>query len=107
MSIAVNPILPVIATPGAAPDLVLQPGSVVDAQVLKLLSDDLVQIAIAGLSINVAWEVALSAGQRLQLAVPQSESEISLAIVVPQAGASTATSADMVTLAPEATTNAT
>jgi hypothetical protein len=107
MSISVNPILPVFATQGVAPDLVLQPGSVVDAQVLQLLSDDLVQIAIAGLSINVASEVPLSAGQRLQLAVSQNESGIRLAIVAPQVNASTATSADTVTLAPEATINGT
>ena len=37
MSISVTPILPVIAAQSAAPDLVLQPGSVVDAQVLQIL----------------------------------------------------------------------
>ena len=47
MSISVNPLLPVIAAQGAAPDIVLQPGSVVDAQVLKILSNNLVRIAIA------------------------------------------------------------
>ena len=54
----VNPILPVIAAQPVAPELVLQPGTVVDAQVLKVLSDDLVRIAIAGLSIDVLSEVS-------------------------------------------------
>src|SRR3979411_2811122 len=78
MSISVNPILPVVATQGAvvatqgaAPELVLQPGTVVDARVLKLLSDDLVRIAIANLSIDVLSEIPLSAGQTLQLAVSE------------------------------------
>ena len=31
MPISVNPILPVIAAQSAAPDLLLQPGSIVDA----------------------------------------------------------------------------
>jgi len=43
--------LPVIKA--AAPDLVLKPGTVIDAEVIKLLSDDLVRIAISGLSIEV------------------------------------------------------
>ena len=46
MSISVNPILPVVATQGEAPELGLQPGTVVDARVLKLLSENLVRIAI-------------------------------------------------------------
>jgi flagellar hook-length control protein FliK len=102
MSISVNPLLPVVGAQGVAADLVLQPGSVVEAQVLKLLSDELVQIAIAGLSIDVVSEVSLSAGQNLQLAVSQTESGIRLAIVPPQAGAGTPTSPDTVTLAPDA-----
>ena len=52
-----------------APELVLQPGSVVNAQVLKVLSADLVRIAIASLSIDVASEIPLQQGQTLQLAV--------------------------------------
>jgi len=31
MSISINPIFPVIAAQGASPDLVLQPGTVIDA----------------------------------------------------------------------------
>src|SRR5437868_3464440 len=71
MPISVNPTIPVIAAQSVAPDLVLQPGTVVDAQVLKLLSDNLVRIAIAGFSIDVLSEVPLAAGQTLQLAVSQ------------------------------------
>jgi hypothetical protein len=67
MSISVNPVLPVTAAQSAAPELVLRPGTVVDAEVLKLLSDNLVRIAIANLSIDVLSEVPLSAGQSYSL----------------------------------------
>jgi hypothetical protein len=102
MSISVNPVLPVAAAQSAAPDLLLQPGTVVDAQVLKLLSDNLVRIAIANLSIDVLSEVPLSAGQTLQLAVSQSEGGIRLAVVGQGAGAAAGLTSDSVTLAPEA-----
>src|ERR1700716_1878739 len=85
MSISVNPIHPVIAASGAAPDLLLQPGTVVDAEVLKILSDNLVRIAISSLSIDVLSEVPLSAGQTLQLAVSQTPDGIRLAVVEPGA----------------------
>src|SRR6266852_2307712 len=100
MSISVNPILPVTAAQSAAPELVLQPGTVVDARVIKLLSDNLVRIAIANLSIDVLSEVPLSAGQTLQLAVSEMDGGIRLA-VVGQGGAA-GTSSDTVTLAPDA-----
>jgi hypothetical protein len=80
MSISVSPILPVIAAQGAAPDLVLQPGSVVDALVLKILSENLVRIAIAGVSVEVLSEIPLSAGQSLQLAVSQTPDGIRLTV---------------------------
>src|SRR5229473_2147877 len=102
MSISVNPILPVTAAQSAAPDLLLQPGTVVDAQVIKLLSDNLVRIAIANLSIDVLSEVPLSAGQTLQLAVSQSEGGIRLAVVGQGSGAAADLTPDSVTLAPEA-----
>ncbi len=105
MSISVTPILPVIAAQSAAPDLVLQPGSVVDAQVLQILSDNLVRIAIASVSIDVLSEVPLQAGQALQLAVSQTEGGIRLA-VVGQGAAAAAASADTVTLAPDAMVDA-
>jgi Flagellar hook-length control protein FliK len=87
MPISITPTIPVISAQGAAPNLVLQPGTVVDAQVLKLLSADLVRIAIANLSIDVVSEVPLQAGQTLQLAVSQTDNGIRLAVVGQGAGA--------------------
>ena len=84
MAISINPVLPVLAAQevgGVAPELVLQPGSVVNAQVLKVLSADLVRIAIASLSIDVASEIPLQQGQNLQLAVTQTKGGIRLAMV--------------------------
>jgi hypothetical protein len=97
MSISVNPTLPVIAAPSVAPDLVLQPGSVINAQVLKVLSGDLVRIAISNLAIDVLTEIPLVAGQALQLAVSQTADGIRLALV---GGGSVGTSSDTVTLSP-------
>ena len=74
MAISINPVLPVLSAQeagGVAPELVLQQGSVVNAQVLKVLSADLVRIAIASLSIDVGSEIPLQQGQNLQLAVTQ------------------------------------
>lgn len=85
MSIAINPIFPVIGAQGVTPGVVLQPGTVIDATVLKVLDANLVRIAIANLSIEVLSEVPLKAGQTLQLAVSQTEQGVKLAIV-PQAG---------------------
>jgi hypothetical protein len=110
MSISVNPILPVIAAQGAAPDLLLQPGSVVDAQVLKILSENLVRIAIAGVSVEVLSEIPLSVGQSLQLAVSLTPEGIRLAVAGPDTGAAAGTSgttAGTVTLAPNAVADAT
>ena len=84
MAISVKPVLPVLAAQEAgsvAPDLVLQSGSVVNAQVLKVLSADLVRIAIASLSIDVLSEVPLREGETLQLAVSQGKDGIRLAVV--------------------------
>src|SRR3954447_25893792 len=81
MPISVNPIFPVIAAQGAAGDVVLQPGTVIDAQVLKILANDLVRIAIANLSIEGMSEIPLQAGQTLQLAVSQTPQGIKLAVV--------------------------
>jgi hypothetical protein len=84
MALTVNPSLPVIAAQAAGSatsGVVLQPGTVVDAQVLKV-AENLVQIAIAGLSIDVLSEVALTPGQNLQLAVSQtSDGTVRLAMV--------------------------
>ena len=88
-----------------APELVLQPGSVVNAQVLKVLSADLVRIAIASLSIDVASEIPLQQGQNLQLAVMQTKDGIRLAMVG-QGGDAGGASADAVTLSPDALADA-
>ena len=105
MAISINPVLPVLAAQeagGIAPELVLQPGSVVNAQVLKLLSADLVRIAIASLSIDVASEIPLQAGQNLQLAVSRSkDGGIRLALL-----GQGADGADAVTLSPDALADA-
>ena len=104
MPISVNPTVPVITAQGVASGLVLQPGTVINAQVLKILADNLVQIAIANLSIDVLSEVPLQAGQTLQLAVSQTPDGIRLAVVGQGAAAPTGGApADAVTLAPGAT----
>ena len=102
MAISINPVLPVLAAQdvgGVAPELVLQPGSVINAQVLKVLSAELVRIAIAGLSIDVASEIPLQPGQNLQLAVMQTKDGIRLAMVG-QGGDAARSSADAVTFQP-------
>ncbi|MBY0382109.1 MAG: flagellar hook-length control protein FliK [Xanthobacteraceae bacterium] len=85
MVTAINPITPVIAAESVGPDVVLQPGSVIDARVLRILANDLVRIAVSSLSIEVASEVPLQAGQALQLAVTQTPDGIRLQIVPQQA----------------------
>jgi len=103
MAIPINPVLPVLTAQEAgsvAPDLVLQPGSVVNAQVLKILSADLVRIAISSLSIDVLSEIPLLEGQALQLAVSQTPDGVRLALVGPGADAANL-SANAVTLSPE------
>ena len=108
MAISINPVLPVLAAQevgGVAPELVLQPGSVVNAQVLKVLSADLVRIAIASLSIDVASEIPLQQGQNLQLAVMQTKDGIRLAMVG-QGGDAAGASADAITLSPDALADA-
>jgi hypothetical protein len=102
---SVNPILSIVAAQGVERDLVLQPGAVIDAQVLKVLANNMVRIAIAGLALDVMSQVPLQAGQALQLAVSQSEGGIKLAVVGQGAGAAD-TSADTVTLAPGARADA-
>jgi hypothetical protein len=104
MAISLNPVLPVLAAKevgGVAPDLVLAPGSVVNAQVLKVFDANLVRIAIAALSIDVATEIPLQAGQSLQLAVSQTKDGIRLALIGQGGDAG-----DAVTLSPEALVDA-
>jgi hypothetical protein len=102
MTISVNPTIPVIAAQGVASDLVLQPGTVVDAEVLKLLSDNLVRIAISNLAIDVLTEVPLSAGQSLQLAVSQTPDGVRLAVVGSGGAAGTPADPITTTLSPDA-----
>jgi hypothetical protein len=101
MAISVNPTLPVIAAQGAGSatsGVVLQPGSVISAQVQNVLADNLVQIAIAGLSFEVLSEVALTSGQNLQLAVSQNPDGVVRLQIVGQGNAAAANNA--ATLAP-------
>ena len=104
MAISINSVSPVLAAQevgGIAGELVLQPGSVVNAQVQKILAADLVRIAIAGLSIDVGSEVPLQQGQNLRLAVTQTKDGIRLAMVGQGGDA-----ADAVTLSPDALADA-
>src|SRR6266536_1985927 len=104
MAISINPVLPVLVVQEAgsvAPELVLQPGSVVNAQVLKVLSADLVRIAISSLSIDVLSEIPLHEGQTLQLAVSQTKDGVLLA-VIGQVTDAECLPADAITLSPEA-----
>jgi Flagellar hook-length control protein FliK len=101
MAISINPILRVLPAQEAGaitPELLLQPGQVVDATVLKVLQADLVRIAIASLSIDVRTEIPLQEGQTLKLAVSQTESGIRLTTV----GQGGDAAADAVTLSPDA-----
>lgn len=81
MSIAINPVFPVVAAQGVAAGVALKPGTVIDATVLKQLDANLVRIAIANLTIQVLSEVPLQPGQTLQLAVSQTPQGVRLQIV--------------------------
>lgn len=81
MSIAINPVFPVVAAQGVAAGVALQPGTVIDATVLKQFDANLVRIAIANLTIEVLSEVPLQVGQTLQLAVSQTPLGVRLQIV--------------------------
>ena len=87
MSIAVSSISKVIDARGAAVDLQLLPGSQFSAQVIKLLPDNLVRIAIGNIAIDVQSEVELLPGQLLQLAATRTADGLKLAIVGLQAEA--------------------
>lgn len=97
MAISINPITPVIAADAVSPSVTLQPGSVIDAKVLQVLANDFVRIAVASLSIEVASEVPLQAGQMLQLAVSQTPQGVRLQIV-PQAAPDASSPAQPATL---------
>lgn len=93
MAVVVNPVYPVIAAQGVAADVTLQPGTVIDAQVLKVLANDFVRIAVSNLAIEVMSEVPLQAGQSLQLAVSQTPNGVRLQIV-PQSSSDVPSSGD-------------
>jgi Flagellar hook-length control protein FliK len=100
MSIVINPIIPLVAVQGATADVVLQPGTVINAQVLQLLGSDQVQISIGGQKLDVVSQVPLQAGQSLQLAVSQSaDGNINLAVVnQPASGSATQNAANPATV---------
>ena len=77
----------------------------VTAQVLKVLSADLVRIAISSLSIDVLSEVPLQEGQTLQLAVSQTPGGVRLA-VVGQGGDAATLAGDAISLSPGALVDA-
>src|SRR6516164_4480417 len=101
MALTVNPVPPATAARapgGAASGVVLQPGTVVNAQVLKV-AENLVQIAIAGLAIDVISAVPLTVGQNLQLAVSQADGgTVRLALVWQGTAAAAAADAPNVAL---------
>jgi hypothetical protein len=71
-----------VAARGVTANIVLQPGTVINAQVLQLLGNDQVRIAIGGQPLDVVSQVPLQAGQTLQLAVSQAANgNINLAVV--------------------------
>ena len=81
---------------GVTADVILQPGTVISAQVQQILGNDQVQIAIGGQSIVVVSQVPLQAGQTLQLSVSQApDGSIELAVVNPGLGAAAQTIADL------------
>jgi hypothetical protein len=111
MAIVITPSVPLVAAQGVTADVVLQPGTVVNARVVQVLGNDQVQIAIGGQSIDVLSQVPLQPGQVLQLAVSQTPDGIRLAIVNADGSASAsqslanlagAATLDFLTLAPEA-----
>jgi hypothetical protein len=71
-----------VAVQGLAAAIVLQPGTVINAQVLQVIGGDQVRIAIGGQPLDVVTQVPLQAGQTLQLSVSQAANgNINLAVV--------------------------
>ena len=107
MALSVTPVLPVQpaqevgAVAEVSPELVLKPGTTIDATVLKVLSADLVRIAISALSIDVKTEIPLQQGQTLKLAVSQTENGIRLTNITGGTNAGDV-APDAVTLSPDA-----
>ena len=81
-TIAINPSVPLVAVQGVTADVVLQPGTVISAQVQQVLGNDQVQISIGGQSIVVVSQIPLQAGQTLQLLVSQApDGSVQFAVV--------------------------
>jgi len=109
MAISVNPNLSVVALQGTTADVVLQPGTVVQAKVLSILDNSQVRIAIGGQTVDATTQIPLQVGQTLQVAVSQTDQGIRLAVVsqpvttsVPNSLAAASAALDTVTLAPQA-----
>ncbi len=95
-TIVINPNVPLVAVQGVTADVILQPGTVISAQVQQILGNGQVQIAIGGQSIVVVSQIPLQAGQTLQLSVSQApDGSIELALVNPGLGAAAQTIADL------------
>src|SRR3569832_353663 len=102
---------PVTAAAPSAPvgGITLQAGQLITVEVLQVLGNDQVQIAIGNLTIEATTQVPLQVGQTLQLQVSQTSSGIGLSIVnqpstsASQAGAST--SGPVITLSPSLATS--
>jgi hypothetical protein len=110
MSIVLNPATPSVAAQGvtaqgAVAGIVLQPGTVISAQVLQILGNDQVQIAIGGQPLDVTSQVPLQAGQTLQLSVSQGDNgTINLAVVNQPATATGAASSATINATADAAT---
>jgi hypothetical protein len=115
MSIVLNPATPSVAAQGVAAQgvaaqgavagIVLQPGTVISAQVLQILGNDQVQIAIGGQPLDVTSQVPLQAGQTLQLSVSQGDNgTINLAVVNQPATATGAASSATINATADAAT---
>jgi hypothetical protein len=110
MSIVLNPATSAVsaqgvAAQGVAADIVLQPGTVINAQVLQILGNDQVRIAIGGQPLDVVSQVPLQAGQTLQLAVSQAANgNINLAVVNQPANATATAGAATINATSDAVT---
>jgi hypothetical protein len=113
MAITFTPTLQPVtasASSGPASGIVLQAGQVITAQVIQLLGNDQVQIAIGNQTIEAATQVPLQAGQTLQLQVSQTPGGIGLAIVNQPStgsasGSASATSGPVITLSSSSATS--
>ncbi|MGY3453367.1 flagellar hook-length control protein FliK [Bradyrhizobium sp. USDA 4353] len=69
------------ATATAPTGTTLQAGALISARVQQVLAENLVQVAIGNLSMELATELPLQAGQSVQVAVSQTAQGLQLAIV--------------------------